>query len=114
MYDFIFDGWTIVKTVTNNQFKSLELLNGGSAVAINSEVIYIFGGNKSTGFQQDTDLALMINEIVEVKKKPSRVSGELIPTGGEKRNILSYAGVFKPNSGVVHNNSLYFLRKDIY
>ena len=95
-------------------FKNLELLNGGSAVAINPEVIYVFGGNRNTGFQHDTDFALLINEVIEAKKKPSRVSAELVPTGGEKRAILSYAGTFKANSGVIHNNSIYFLRKDIY
>lgn len=83
-------------------------------MAINPEVIFIFGGNRSTGFQHDTDMALIMNEIVEVKKKPSRISAELVPTGGEKRSILSYAGTFKPNSGVIHKNNLYFLRKDIY
>ena len=90
------------------------MLNGGSAVEINPNVIYIFGGKRNTGFQHDQDLVLLISDVIEVKKKPSRIVGELVPTGGDKRMILSCAGNFKPNSGVVHNNSLYFLRKNIF
>ena len=101
MYDSINDGWTIIKTTVNLQ-KSIEFLNGGSAVAINSDVIYVFGGYRNTNFQHDTDFGILINEITEVKKKASRVSADLIPTGGDKRMILSFAGNFKPNSGVIH------------
>lgn len=103
-----------MKTTTSHQFKNLELLNGGSAVAINSDVIYIFGGKRHTNFQHDTDSALLISEITEVKKKPSRISAELVPTGSDKRVILSSAGSFKPNSGVIHKNSIYFLRDNIF
>ena len=102
IYDSIHDGWTILKTAVNLQQKAIQFLNGGSAVAINSDVIYIFGGERNTNFQHDTDFGILINEVTEVKKKPSRVSADLIPTGGEKRIILSYAGNFKPNSAVIH------------
>ena len=113
VYDSVNDGWTIVKTAVSIQH-NVEYLNGGSAVAVNPDVIYIFGGQRHTNFQHDTSLALIINEITEAKKKPSRVSGELVPAGGEKRAILSSAGTFKPNSGVIHKDSIYFLRKDVF
>ena len=113
LYDSANDAWSVVRTALNPQLKNVELLNGGSAVAINSDVIYIFGGKRNTGFQHDVDFALFVTDLVEIKKSPSRVSAELVPTGGEKRKALSFAGSFKANSGVVHGGSIYYLRSDI-
>jgi hypothetical protein len=61
VYDSINDGWSILKTAVNLQQKAINFLNGGSAVVINSDVIYVFGGTRSTDFQHDTDFGILLN-----------------------------------------------------